>query len=119
MIEITKEGVNSKCPAKSQADWDAAGELLETAQYEQMAELLHGAKSASEDTDNKFLSDILEVAHNLCLACSQTQSEIARHQQACARTSQREQELKQQLYFILDLVSQIEVAGTEERPAVC
>ncbi len=90
---------------EGQTHFRAASELLDTRQYERAAEILQQAQITSKQTGNGILVRILDAARRICLACNQYQIEVESHQQACKEAKQREHELRQQLYAILDLIS--------------
>lgn len=89
-------------------DWHQIDELLELGQYEKAAKLLYKAQITGKQTGDRAVSDILTAAHQICLACGQTQTAVAWHRKAQAEAGQRELGLKQQLYSMLDLVGRDE-----------
>lgn len=98
-------------------DWHQIDELLESGQYEQAAGLLYKAQIAGQQTGDKAVSDILTAAHQICLACGQSQTEVAWHQKAQAEAGQRELGLKQQLQTMLNLVGR-DGPQPEKRPGL-
>lgn len=91
-------------PTEGHFDWDIAFELLEGRQYEQAAEYLHTARTETEQNDNTFLIDILVAAHRICQACDRCRAEQAWHHRAFEEANRREQELREQLYAILNSI---------------
>jgi DNA-binding SARP family transcriptional activator len=92
-------------PTAGQSDWRIARELLVAGQYERVAQLLSEAQAAHEHAGDVGPAQMLAAARGICLACSQVRAEGERHRQAQQEAGQREQELKQQLQAILDLVA--------------
>jgi DNA-binding SARP family transcriptional activator len=90
--------------AEAQAEGCQALELLQAGQYEQAAELLQQAQSKNEQLGQIALAEILAATRLLCLACDQCRSEVVWHERAHEVAGERELELKQQLYIILDLI---------------
>jgi DNA-binding SARP family transcriptional activator len=103
---------------RRQTGWQATRELLKAGQYEQVAEVLHEAQAASERAGDVILADTLAAARQICLAGSQCQAEAAWHQQACKEADQREHELRQQVYSILNLIGGREATETREEQVV-
>ncbi len=91
--------------AGEQSGWQTACELLKTSQYERVAAVLYEAQIASERAGDAILADTLAAARQICLAGSQCRAEVEWHRRACEKADQREQELRQQIYSILDLIS--------------
>jgi DNA-binding SARP family transcriptional activator len=97
-----------------QANWHAALEFLKAGQYGQAAAILHEAQVSSEQMEDSVLSHLLAVARRVCLACSQCRAEREWHQQACEAADQREDELRQELQTILDLISEHQALNADE-----
>ena len=112
---MTEGRGNPGGPAKDQINWHVACELLKAGQYERVAELLHEAQVASERTGDTIPAHILDAARRICLACSQCRADIEWHRQAYEEADQREDELRQQLHTILDLISGREASVTGEK----
>jgi DNA-binding SARP family transcriptional activator len=98
-----------------QADWRTTYKLLNEGQYEQVAEFLGKAQTASERTGDASLAQILAAARRICLACSQSHAETEWHHRAHQEAAQRERELGQQLQAILDLITEREAPKTPEK----
>ncbi len=103
---ITTEDSTLVCLAEAQAEWRQAGELLQAGQYQLAAELLHEAQLKNEQMGHVVLAEILAATRLLCLACGQCRAEVTWHERAHEEADERERELKQQLYVILDLIRQ-------------
>jgi DNA-binding SARP family transcriptional activator len=95
-------------------NWPQVDEFLRSGQYEQAATLLHEAQVASQQRGNTALTEILAVAHQICLTCAHYHAEVAWHQQALKKAVQREYELKPQLQTLLNLVSSRDTFETLE-----
>lgn len=108
MTIITTENPTLAWSVKEQPDWLVIGELLKTAQYEQIIATLPELKRNSEGVERARLANVLAAIRLLSLACSHYQAEQARHRQACEEIRQREQELKRYLRAILNLIGQKE-----------
>ena len=109
---MKKGGANLVWPVGGQARWRTAGQLLEAHQYEQVAELLHEAQVASEQTGDANLARVLTVACRICLECSQCRIEVEWHRQAHEEADEREHRLRQQLHTVLDLIDGREAPET-------
>jgi len=81
-------------------------DLIEEGRYKQLAELFQHAQAASRQSGNGFLADLLAAANHICIACEQSLMEATRHQQAYEEASKRAGELKQQLYSLLNFVTE-------------
>jgi DNA-binding SARP family transcriptional activator len=104
----------SEQPTEHQALLRTATELLKAGQYDQVSALLHQVQLASEQRGDELPARVLDMARNICLACSQSQAEADWHQQAREEAAQREDKLRHQLITLLELVSEQEpsvVAG--------
>jgi hypothetical protein len=95
------------------ADWHQVCELLKAGHYKQVAELLSEVQATSQQSGDAGLAQILAAAHRICLACSQSHAETVWHHRAQQEAEQREDELRQQLQAILDLVSGYESLDAE------
>jgi DNA-binding SARP family transcriptional activator len=98
--------------ASDQAKWDLSCELLNAGQYEEVAQLLDQAATASEPIGDVGLVQILAAAHRICLALGQCRAEVEWHRQAFRQADQREDELRQQLHAILNLLSSWDALST-------
>lgn len=98
MATMRKKKPTSNESSPGQFDWSIACELLETGQYEPVARFLDEAQAVNETTDRA----ILAAAHRICLVCSQYRAETEWHRRAYDEANRREQELRQQLYAILN-----------------
>jgi DNA-binding SARP family transcriptional activator len=112
---MIKGGTSPGPLVESQGRWRTAGELLKAGQYEQVTELLHEAQAASEGRGDAILAHVLAVASRICLACRQCQAEIEWHRRGYEQADQREQELRQQLHTILDLIGGREALETPDK----
>lgn len=83
-----------------------ATKLLDAAQYEHLADVLHQVQLAYDKKGDTIPAHVLVLARRICLACSQSQAEADWHQQACEEAAQREDKLRHQLTTLLDLVSE-------------
>lgn len=90
---------------ENQSDWDIACELVESEQYDQVAEYLCKVQVVRKQRDNALLADIIAAAYQICLACKHSRSETVWHREAYEEAGRREHELKQLLYDLLNLVS--------------
>jgi hypothetical protein len=53
--------------------------LIESGQYNQLAELLHLSQAASDRVGQNFLAEMFSAARHICLACSRSRSEKDLH----------------------------------------
>ena len=86
--------------------------LIESGQYDQLAELLRLSQAASERVGQSFLAERFSAARNICLACSRSRSEKDLHRQAEEEAGGREWELIQQLRAMLKAIAQTTVSAT-------
>jgi DNA-binding SARP family transcriptional activator len=91
---------------RNHAEWRAFVDLFEARQYEQLEELLREVQRINERKGDGIQAQILDAARQICLACGQSQAEIAWHQQASEEAEGREHELRQQLQRILCSLSE-------------
>ncbi|MBI1880744.1 MAG: hypothetical protein HYR94_21415 [Chloroflexi bacterium] len=112
MAIVIKEKPNYAWLAESEADWCKVCELLKTGQYELVAEFLHEAQIASEHTGNVILANIVTAIRQICLACGQYQTGAEWHRRAYEEAGQHEQELKELLYTLFELVSEVGLPET-------
>lgn len=103
--------------AENRSDWDLVCELVKNNQYDQVAEFLCKMQVARKQRDGAILADIMLAACQICLACKQSHSEKAWHQEAYEEAHRREHELKQLLYDLLYLVSGCGKIELPERPS--
>jgi DNA-binding SARP family transcriptional activator len=82
--------------------------LLEEGQYPQAAVLLKQAHTISEQAKAKTHARTLAAAHRICLICSQCCIEAQRQRQACQDAEKHIQQLRDQIYALLDLISEHE-----------
>jgi len=99
---------NPRWPTQDRALARAAAELLESGEYERLAELLERAQAAHDRQGKAIPAQTLDLARRICLACSQSQAEAEWHQQARAEAAQREDELRLQLDALLHLAGEPE-----------
>ena len=85
--------------------------LIESGQYDQLAELLRLSQAASERMGQSFLAEMFSAARHICLACSRSRSERDLHRQAEEEVGGRESELKQQLHTLLKTIVQTTVSA--------
>jgi DNA-binding SARP family transcriptional activator len=114
---MTGEGVAPDRLAPDKAKWDLSCELLNAGQYEELAQFLDQAATASEPSGDVGLVQILAAAHRICLALGQCRAEVEWHQQALRQADHREDELRQQLHAILNLISSLESPHVSQSPA--
>jgi DNA-binding SARP family transcriptional activator len=116
-----EEGGNRpKWPPEGAAGCRLAGELLQASQYEQVAAILHTAQTNSAQAGDVVLAHMLDAARRVCVALLACHAEVERHRQAFQETERREQELRQELHAILDLLGKGEMPcalpGPEQLP---
>lgn len=97
--------------------------LIESGQYNQLAESLRLSQAASEWEGENFLAEMFSAARHICLACSRSRSEKDPHRQAEEEAGGREWELKQQLHALHKMIDQtrasaIPALGKPPDPAV-
>jgi hypothetical protein len=51
--------------------------LIESGQYDQLAELLRLSQAASERVGQSFLAEMFSAARNVCLACSRSTADCS------------------------------------------
>jgi DNA-binding SARP family transcriptional activator len=102
--------------APDKAKWDLSCELLDAGQYEELAQFLDQAASAGEPSGDVGLVQILAAAHRICLALGQCRAEVEWHRQAFRQADHREDELRQQLRAILNLISSPESSEVSPSP---
>jgi DNA-binding SARP family transcriptional activator len=90
--------------AKSHSKWRMACDLLDSGQYEPIARLLHELQETNEQVNHGILEDLLVVAYQICLACHQCAAEKEWHSRASEESRRREDELKQALGRILEVI---------------
>jgi len=95
-----------KQPFNNEDECQSTDDLIEEGRYKQLAELFQQAQAVSRQAGNEFLADLLSAANHICIACEQSLMEAARYRQAYEEASKREGELKQQLYSLLNLVTE-------------
>jgi DNA-binding SARP family transcriptional activator len=101
-------------PDESTANWSTedraflrqAVELLNSGQYERLAQLLHRVQAAYDQKGDTIPAHVLVLARRICLACSQSQAEADWHQQAREEAAHREDKLRHQLTTLLDLLGE-------------
>lgn len=92
------------CSVDSQTDWQWIHELLITARYDEVSELIHAAQLESERIHDTALAGALATTRQICLALAASQAEKTRHRQASEEACERERALTEQLHLILGLV---------------
>jgi DNA-binding SARP family transcriptional activator len=99
-----------------QLDWQAIHRYLNVGDYENVAEILLEAQLVWEQTEATILVQLLATACRVCLACSQSRAEVDWHRRARQEADQRERELRQQLFTILELIGGLEAPETTAEP---
>jgi two-component SAPR family response regulator len=117
MAIVAREEPNCIWSEKSQADWRTACDLLKQAQYDLAAEFLGQQQRESEQAGNVLLADTLAAIRQICLACRQYQAGAEWFWQAYQEASGREDELRQLLSTILELVGERGILEAQARPA--
>jgi DNA-binding SARP family transcriptional activator len=102
--------------APDKAKWDLSCELLNAGQYEELAQFLDQAATTGKPSGDVGLVQILAAAHRICLALGQCHAEVEWHRQAFRQADHREDELRQQLHLILNLISSWGAPDTGLRP---
>jgi len=110
----TRWGGASQGLDAGQADLHTACELLKAGQYERASEILQQAQLACEERQDAVLAHLLAVACRICLACSQSRAELEWHRQAYETADRREDELRQELQTILDLINEHQALNADE-----
>jgi DNA-binding SARP family transcriptional activator len=87
------------------ADWDKVKELIENGHYEQAAEFLQRALILHEQAGDETLIGLFVAAQQICLACSQSRTEMIWHLRAQEEASEREGKLKDQLRALTERLS--------------
>jgi DNA-binding SARP family transcriptional activator len=87
------------------ADWEQVKELIEDGHYEQAAEFLQRALILHEQAGDETLIGLFVAARQICLACSQSRTEIIWHLRAQEEASEREGKLKDQLRALTEKLS--------------
>ncbi len=90
-------------------------ELFDAGHYDQVANLLYLVQKDSNYEINKFPSEILEAAYQICLACQEFRNEKAQHQKAFEDASKRELALTNHLREIINLFKQCEPNENEDK----
>jgi DNA-binding SARP family transcriptional activator len=98
-------------------DWHKACRLLESQQYEQVAEFLQEAQIFYEHANDTIMRNILVAAHRICLACSRCHEEKWWLKQAREEADREEQALRQELHDIFNLLSSGETSEAWTRRA--
>lgn len=101
----------SQSAAGNQVSLHGVSGLLQAGQYQEACELLGQVQLASKQQGDEIPAHILDIARHLCFACSHYQTDAEWHQQAGAEATNREQELRQQLQVLLELL--VEPAAVE------
>lgn len=91
-------------PVEAQSDWLDILKLVKTEKYEQAAGFLQEAQLASEEMGDAVQAEIIAATRLICQALRTSQAEMTWHQQAYEETSRRENELRQGLQSLLDLI---------------
>jgi DNA-binding SARP family transcriptional activator len=100
----------AKQASKDRAFLRTATELLHSGRYERLAELLHRVQLSYDRKGDTIPAHVMVLAQRICLACSQSQAEADWHQQAREEAAQREENLRQQLITLLELVGERELS---------
>lgn len=87
------------------AEWEKVKELIENGHYEQAAEFLQRALILHEQTGDEALIGLFVAAQQICLACSQSRTEMIWHLRAQEEASEREGKLKDQLRALTERLS--------------
>jgi DNA-binding SARP family transcriptional activator len=82
-------------------DWNTAIRLLETDQYEQLAELLERRQQEYEHLGNEMITSVLRVVHQICLVSWQYQEEAAWLETTAEAMNRQSDDFKQRLAAIL------------------
>ncbi|MCI0388270.1 MAG: winged helix-turn-helix domain-containing protein [Acidobacteria bacterium] len=98
--------------------WNQAGELIELGEYEELAELLRQAQIRHEQKGNTLLAELLAATCQICLECTRLRAEMAWHRRAHEEATERESELKQQLYTIIDNIGHESVQPPQPKERV-
>ena len=101
-------------PVEEQSDWLDILTLVKTEKYEQAAGFLREAQLTSEKMGDAAQAEIIAATRLICLALRTSQTEMTWHQQAYEETSRRENELRQGLQALLDLICNGDLPETDQ-----
>ncbi len=87
-------------------NWGEIKELLGTSQYSKAEEIIQRALWDSQVSSDSAITQLLEAAGRICLICQQCQVDIGWHQKVYEDARQRENEFKEQLEHLIDLLEQ-------------
>jgi NMD protein affecting ribosome stability and mRNA decay len=111
--------INNRAPpdrlTRDRLEFKEFHNLLAKGQYKKLAALLLQLKATCQQNEDKVLADILAAAYQICSACGQSRAEVAWYEHATQEAHQREQELKQELFDILGLISKQVVHEIEKK----
>lgn len=80
-------------------------EAPKTYRYEAIAELLSEARSSCENIGDESLACMVDAAYRICRACCCAWDEVEWHRLAYSKAHHRQQELRQELSALIDLIS--------------
>lgn len=97
--------------------WQRVHQLLQSAEYDSAVELLSAAQRENEENEQAVRATVLAVACQICLACCQYHAGADWFWQAYQEASGREEELRQLLVVILELVDTSGLLNLSEEQA--
>lgn len=90
----------------AQTDWRALMDLLEKGDYEHAAQILQNIQASNPDNNHPHIEALFAAARQICLACRQSQQEIAWHYAAHQDATARSDEYRRQLDSLVGKLSQ-------------
>ena len=92
-------------PTNGQPRWQEAIDLLASGQYKDAATLLEETEAAADANGDPDLTIVLQAAREICLAGNDFRAEVDHHEQAYQAATQREQQLRQHLQALLNIIA--------------
>lgn len=96
--------------------WQEVANLLAAGQYDDAAKILQETEAAADTNGDLALKTVLQVARQICLTGNDYHTEAEIHREAYRAATAREQQLRQQLQSLLNLIgAQIKVVDEGEQ----
>jgi DNA-binding SARP family transcriptional activator len=92
-------------------------EALKISRYEPIAELLREVRDSCESAGDESLVCMVDAAYRICQACCYAQDEVEWRRQAYSKAHQRQIQLLQELYALIDLIGAPAVENEYRRPS--
>ena len=107
----SESAMRDPATAFSPGFWEDVTELLSAGRYRDAAKLLKKTEASADANGNRALAAVLNATCQICLAGHDFRADVNHHRQAYTAATQREQQLREHLQTLVNII-----AGNEIEP---